>query len=46
MQDENQQLEEALKYAEKEAKELMALKTSLENQLENVQVRKRSIRNI
>ena len=46
LQEEKQQLEEALKHAEKEAKELVVLKRSLESQLENMQVSTRAIWNI
>lgn len=46
LQEEKQRLEEALKHAEKEAKELVVLKRSLEIQLEDMQVRIRAIWNI
>lgn len=39
LQEEKQQLQEALKHAEKEAKELVVLKSSLESELEDMQVR-------
>lgn len=43
LQKEKQQLEEALKHAEKEGKELLVLKAALESQLEDMQVRTRRI---
>lgn len=46
LQEEKQQLEEALKHAEKQAKELLVLKKSLESQVEDMQVRMRAIWNI
>lgn len=41
LQEEKQQLEEALKHAEKEGRELLVLKAALESQLEDMQVRTR-----
>jgi len=46
LQEEKQQLEEALKCAEKEAEELVVLKRSLESQVEDMQVRTRAVWNI
>lgn len=43
LQEEKQQLEEALKHAETEGKEWLVLKAALESQLEDMQVRTRRI---
>lgn len=46
LQGEKQLLEEALKQAEKETKDLAGLKSSLESQLEDMQVRRGVVWNI
>lgn len=43
LQEEKQQLDQALTHAEKEAKELVVLKKSLESRVEDMQVRTRAI---